>query len=432
MEKVTEILNKYLNQNDKVILGLSGGPDSMCLLSLLLKNNIDVIIAHVNHKVRKQADKEQEYIEKMAKNHNLIYECLVLESTPESDFESYARQKRYEFFNSLYEKYHAKYIITAHHGDDEIETILMRITRGSNLRGYAGIKIHEERYLRPLLCVSKEDILKYNKNNDVVSFNDSTNDEDNHTRNRFRHYALPFLKKENPNVHFKFLEFSEELTSCDDFINSYIDSLNIIKDYNVDINRFLKEHSFIQKKIIEAIVRDYQKDYIFDVSKQNINDILSLIKSPKSNLSINLKNGFIAIKNYNSFTIQKETICEDYEEILSQSFQNDMFIIKYLEQEDIPVEDAIYLSSSDIKLPLIIRNRRDGDVIEIKNLGHKKIKDLFIDNKVEPLKRASWPIITDSNNVILWVPNLKKSKFAKDKKEKYDIILSSERKIKCE
>lgn len=430
MDKTKKVISKYLQKGDTVILGLSGGADSMCLLSLLLENNINVIIAHVNHKVRKESDEEEVYICNIAKKYNLKCHVLHLKGAKESDFESYARKKRYAFFNELYEKYNAKYILTAHHADDEIETILMRISRGSNLHGYAGIPLCEGRYFRPLICTTKEKILEYNKDNHITYYNDYTNDLDIHTRNRFRHNIIPKLKEENPKVHEKFCSFSEELLKASDFLDYYIDSLNIIKNDSFNIKDFLHLHPYIQEKIVERIIKNYQKDYEFDVSKKNVEDILKLINSSKASNVIDLKNNFIAVKSYDTFKITKKNNKEDYEHIFSQKFHNDMFIINA--GTPILKDDVIYLDNKDITLPLKVRNKRPGDVIEIKNLGHKKVSDIFIDNKIPLEERSLWPIITDANNVVLWLPNLKKSKFAKDKKEKYDIILSSERKINGE
>ena len=113
---------------------------------------------------------------------------------------------------------------------------------------------------------------------------------------------------------------------------------------------------------------------------------------------------------------------------MKKFFHNDMFKIKEVSKEEKNDNYVIRLDSTEIKLPLIIRNKRENDVIDAKNLGHKKVKDIFIDNKIDIDERNAWPIVTDSAGIILWIPGIKKSKFVKDKREKYDIILSSERK----
>ena len=188
MKEIQNYLNSILNDHDTVITGVSGGPDSICLLDLLIKlnKNLNIVCAVVNHHIRKESDTEYSYMEEYCKEHNLIFEGMDINKYNNENFESYARKQRYTFFEKLYSKYHARYILTAHHGDDLIETILMRITRGSNLSGYIGIKLLDGKYLRPLLYVTKEDIIKYNEDNHLKYFIDKTNTDDNHTRNRYR------------------------------------------------------------------------------------------------------------------------------------------------------------------------------------------------------------------------------------------------------
>ena len=409
MKKVIDTLNKYLSTGDVVIACISGGPDSMCLLSLLEKiKGLNIILAHVNHKVRKESDEEEKYLRKYAKDHNMTFELLTIIDYSSDNFEAEARKKRYIFFNELLNKYKAKYIITAHHGDDLVETILMRLSRGSSLSGYAGIVYEDGKYLRPLLLTTKDEIIKYNKDNNITYFNDYTNDEDDHTRNRYRHKILPLLKEENPKLHQKYFEFSKELNECDKYLKRYIKSLNVIKGSYIDINRFLEIDEFIQRKIIEDYIGNIQKTRQFEVSKKTVEDILKVIKNNKSNIKYSLK--------------------DNYEEVFSHSFQNNMFKIKEVSKEEKNDNYVVRLNSKEITLPLIIRNKREKDVMDVKNLGHKKVKDIFIDCKIDIDERSSWPIVTDSKGIILWIPGIKKSKFVKDKNEKYDIILSSERK----
>ena len=157
-------------------------------------------------------------------------------------------------------------------------------------------------------------------------------------------------------------------------------------------------------------------------------DILKVIKNNKSNIKYSLKDNLIAKKAYNKFEIIVNTLKEDYEEVFSHSFQNNMFKIKEVSKEEKNDNYVVRLNSKEITLPLIIRNKRGKDVMDVKNLGHKKVKDIFIDCKIDIDERSAWPIVTDSKGIILWIPGIKKSKFVKDKNEKYDIILSSERK----
>ena len=430
MNNVIKYLEKALNKNDTIILACSAGPDSMCLLSLVQKLSfkVNVICAHVNHKVRKQSDEEYLYVKKYCEEHNIIFEGMEITTRINKNFESETRDIRYNFFESLKKKYNAKYILTAHHGDDLVETILMRLSRGSNLSGYAGIKMLDGFYLRPLLLVTKEEIIDYNSKEKIKYYNDDTNNTDEHTRNRYRHIVLPFLKKENAGVHQKYLKYSECLQEYDQFLKDYITKNHLIDDNKISIKKITKEDKIVQKKAIEMIIKNIQIDNYLNISDEVMENILKIINSNKSNSSLNLSNNFIARKDYDEFTICKEGISTKFNQKFETYFENDEWIISLIKESNEKSNNVIRLDHDNIKLPLNIRSRQPSDKIYVKNLGIKKVKDIFIDEKVPINKRKTWPIVVDSNNNIIWLPGLKKSKFDKDKNEKYDIILLSERK----
>ena len=198
-----EVEIKY---GDTVVAAVSGGPDSMALLHMLARIkkaiDIEVVCAHVNHNTGRPGQlEEQQYVEKFCRNNNIIFEGMVIEEYGDDNFENEARTKRYNYFEQVVKEYNAKYLLTAHHGDDLIETILMRLTRGSTLRGYSGFsKIVDRGFykiLRPFIEVTKQELIDYNKKNKIHYFIDETNLEDIHTRNRFRKYIVPELKKES-------------------------------------------------------------------------------------------------------------------------------------------------------------------------------------------------------------------------------------------
>ena len=230
MKETVAYLNTIINSNDPVVIGLSGGSDSMCLLDILehLKVRPKIICAHINHNIRKESKQELEEITKLCNKKNLIIETTTFakKSKNQNYNELELREKRYQFFEEIIKKYNAKYLLTAHHGDDLIETILMRISRGSNLKGYSGFQIETQKegykILKPLIFTTKEEIEEYNKENNIKFFVDKTNDEDNYTRNRYRHNLLPFLKSENKNVHLKYLKFSKELIKYYDFVDEVV------------------------------------------------------------------------------------------------------------------------------------------------------------------------------------------------------------------
>ena len=166
--------------DEYIVVGVSAGPDSMALLHMLMNNTSKKIIcAHINHNVRKSSNEEAEYLKTYCQKNNIIFEYLKISEYTENNFENEARKKRYAFYEKILDKYHSHYLFLAHHGDDLIETILMKIIRGSNLEGYAGIKMYSKQknytIVRPLLTLTKEDIYAYNKENNIKYYTDETN-----------------------------------------------------------------------------------------------------------------------------------------------------------------------------------------------------------------------------------------------------------------
>ena len=431
MKKVIEFLKKTIDKNTSLVVACSGGPDSMCLLDLVTKLkdelNLNIIVAHVNHKLRSESEEEAKMVENYSTENNLIFELLEITDYINGNFsEEDARKRRYKFFNEVIEKYHATVLLTAHHGDDLIETILMRLTRGSNLSGYIGIKeiSQNEKYktLRPLLSVTKDEIINYLKENNVTYRLDKTNQELKHTRNRYRHVVLPFLKKENPKVHEKYLKFSKELIEYDNFVNTYINDNKFIVDNSIVINKVSGQTDFIKRKCLELLVKDIQSKDYFDISDEQTNNLMKLYN--QSNKSIDLNNNYIGINGYGKIFIKKKENKVLNEIIFDKDTLLEDFILYYNSPDGDNSNSCIYLDTSEIMMPLRIRSLLPGDKIKVKNLnGSKKISDIFIDSKVPKDKRSTYPILVDSQNTVLWVPNLKKSQFSKDKSQKYDIII---------
>lgn len=431
MDKSTSFLNDTIeNKNNYVILGCSGGPDSMCLFDLLYKNGYKIVCAHVDHNIRPESGDEYAFLEKYCNDRKVVFEGLRLEKTTKN--EAYYRHKRYAFYKSLAEKYHTPYIITAHHGDDEIETVLMRIARGSNLKGYGGFpKIYEENgfiYIKPLIFYTKDEITDYDKKNDIPYFIDSTNDKDDYTRNRIRHNVLPFLKKEYPNIHSKFLKYNEELMEASTYIESIVKTAidRDYKDHALNLESFLSSDTFIQKKEIEYLLSEIYLDDIDKINEKHVKSLLENLHSGK-NFLLNLPNGILIKREYDKLYFLKElkSSMPYMLELQNRTVLPNGDIIEILDTCD--KDNSNYttrLNLKDIDLPLYIRNRREGDKMFIKNMsGSKKIKEIFIDEKVPKSLRDDYPILTDKNGTILWLPGLRKSKFDVSFKGKYDIIL---------
>ncbi len=436
MKETIAYLNSLLKPNDTIIIGLSGGPDSMCLLDILLKLKIkvNIICAHINHNIREESKDELQFITEYCQKKQLTIETTVFEkkSANEDYNELELREKRYKYFGELMKKYNAKYLFTAHHGDDLIETILMRISRGSNLKGYSGFQTEGDKngikVIKPLIFMTKEEIEEYNKENNIPFVTDRTNEDDDYTRNRYRHYVLPFLKSENKNIHLKYLKFSRELKKYYDFVEAIVKE-EIDKRYKrkiLDITDFNKLEKLIQTKIIEYVLDDNYYDNLFLVNDKHVNLILDIINNTKPNIEINLPDNLFIQKEYNRLKIShnKPQRIEYKQIITEETLLPNNKSISIVKESNLTNNYCTRLDSSEIKLPLYVRNRNNGDKMIIKNMNnYKKIKDIFIDCKLPKQERDYQPIVVDSNDNIIWLPGLKKSKFDKSIEENYDIIL---------
>lgn len=437
-EAYNELLN--IKDNDYVVIGVSGGPDSMALLHLLItvreKKNINIVCAHINHNIRKESEEEKLFVEDYCKKNNIIFEYMKIEKYKDDNFtEQEARNIRYKFFDDLMKKYNSKLLLTAHHGDDLIETILMRIVRGSTIRGYAGFsKIYElngYKVMRPLIHSTKKEIEEYNKENNISFRLDYTNEKDEHTRNRYRHIVLPFLKREDKNVNKKFLKYSETLLEYSDYIDKQMLSIidKIYSNNTLNIKKYKNLENIIQKRLINYIFENIYSNDLVLIKDTHFNLVNKLIYGNKPNGKVRLPLNIYAIRNYDEIVFKKgynDNVSFDNKKIqLDQniSLSNNMRLI-FLDSEDSNSNYICRLNSEDIKLPLYVRYKNDGDKIYVKGMSDsKKIKDIFINEKISINDRNKWPIVVDSNDNIVWIPGLKKSKYNKEKNEKYDIII---------
>ena len=429
-----DIMNHVLDDyifNNYVVIGVSAGPDSMCLLDLLQKKTTKIVVCHINHNVRKESIEEEEYITKYCQDKNIILEKTTINNYQENNFENEARKKRYMFYEEILKKYNSKTLLLAHHGDDLIETILMKISRGSNLEGYAGIKeisnVKNYQIIRPLLKYTKEDIINYNKSNNIKYYNDSSNQSTNYTRNRYRLNILPLLKKEDKNIHKKYLKYSKTLIEYDDYIKREVkrNINNVYKDNIINIDNLNKLDTFLIKNILYNIMNNIYQNKNNIITDRHIQNIISLLNNTKPNIKIDLPNNKEIVKEYNKLIIKDKTSdIKNYKIEFNDKIEIENLIIEKIESEDDDSNSVCRLNSKDITLPLYIRNREDGDYIILKGSNNrKKIKEIFIEKKLPLKKRNNYPLLVDSNNNIIWIPNIKKSKFCNKKSENYDIII---------
>lgn len=415
--KVLQFLNRYnVNFDDKVLIGVSTGVDSMTLLTILQKLKFkNIIVAHVNHGVRKESIDEEKFIINYCHERNLKYYISHLNpNTIENNFQEEARNYRIKFFESILKQENCKFLLLAHHLNDDMETSIMKIIRGSNLKGYSGIDecVYMKEYLiiRPLLKVLKENIIKYAKDNNIKYFEDYTNTLNYYTRNRIRHHIIPEIINENESFHEKFLEFKETLNeaskivmeTCDKFIYQEVKRTN--EYYFFTKKAFLSLSPFLQVEVLFKLLKD------FNLSKANILELIKLIKSDKKNLKVNYKDvGFV--KEYEDIYLffEKHEKFKFYKIIdsLGEFPIDENRSIVVSKKNDISVTNLNKVWYNSNMLPIIARTKKPGDRISF-SYGTKKVSKLLIDEKVGITKRDK-VIILENNNQILAVLGYGKS-----------------------
>lgn len=438
MNYVYKFIEDLKLQNKTVIAAISGGPDSMLLLDILLslkeKLNLNIIVAHVHHNLRIESDNEAIEVEKFCKNNNLTFEMKKIEEYPNGKFsEEVARNIRYDFFDQLIKKYNSDILFTAHHGDDLIETVLMRLTRGSSLKGYAGFEgismSRGYKIARPLIYLTKKEIEEIIQQKNIWCAKDMSNEDLKYTRNRYRKNILPELKKENKNIHHKFIEFNQKLILANDYLEkvSNKEYNKVVIDNEIIIDKFNNLDEIIKLYVIEKYLKNIYSNKITLINNNHMEIINDNINN-NINTTFDLPNNKKAIIEYNKFKVVEKKEINNYDYSFTDYIElpNGKKIVIDNDTK-LTNNNVIHLNSKDIKLPFHVRNKKTGDKMTIKNMnGKKKISDIFTDFKLSKELRDVYPVVTDATGEIIWIPGVKKSYLDMKKEEKYDIILKYE------
>lgn len=416
MKKIlNHIQNNALIDIDKpVVVAVSSGVDSMVLLDILLHFNYQCIIAHINHQKRIESNDEYTFLKTYAKKANIPFEGLLLEAN-NANFHDEAHYKRLRFFKTVAKKHNTNQVVLAHHLDDQIETILMRIVRGTRFENYAGIK---EKYMednvffiRPLLAITKNDILEYAKNHKIQYFEDTSNKEDTYTRNRYRHHIIPSIEKENPNYRDKISQLSDMITHASSLVqtecDTYIKSLKTL-DY-INIDGFNTLNKLVKIAVLTYLINTVSKNTI-EVSYHQYESMIELCESDKPNQFLTLNETYSFIKNYDTFSIKplKKPTTINVEINDYGTYQVTDKISYIITPNKIGQNNRNYfeLWYNGLVFPLYLRNRVNGDKMQLK-VGTKKVKDILIDQKIPIQLRDSLVLLAD-NESVLWIPGIKK------------------------
>lgn len=431
MNEIKKYLKQKIKPSDYCILALSGGPDSMCLLTILKEITSNIICVHINHNTRINNEKEYLFVKKYLEDQNIKLEYLKINEYQKGKFtEDEARNIRYDKFKEIANIYHAKFILTAHHGDDLTETIIMRLLRGSSLLGYAGIKKETEwdglTILRPLITKKKKEIYDFLKSQNIPYVEDESNQSDLYLRNRIRHHILPLLEKENSNYNLKMLEFSETLQEKNQVIKDTMLKLQKEIEINnkIDCQKFLNLSESLQKTYIEFYLKSIYQDEIGYINNKHKLLFLSSFHKNKNPFQLDFPKSFLLKKCDGYIWLEKKENSNDFKILCKDEIiLPDGGILKRIKNYEEKSNFEIHLNSKNIKLPLYIVNRKNGMKMAVKNSkGHQKISDILTNCKIRGQNKDQIPLLVDNNGQILWVLGLKKSKYDLEKHENYDII----------
>ena len=315
-QKEPTLLINLIQDGDKIVLGVSGGPDSMCMLDMMRelkeeKNiNFEIYVAHVNHMIREEAIEDEKYVQNYCLKHNIEFfvkraDVQKIANDKKIGTEEAGRKVRYDFFEEVLQKTGSNKIAIAHNKNDKIETIIMHLLRGSGLSGLKGIEpIRDNKYIRPLIECERQEIEQYCEDRKLQPRIDKTNFENEYTRNKIRNIVIPYIKKEfNPNIIQTLSRLSEVATDE----SNYID-LQTQKIYNkllieksdkqiiLKLKEFNQQENVIQKRLVLKTIKELngstdriEKIHIEDIIKLCTNNIGNKYLTPNKNLKILVK-----------------------------------------------------------------------------------------------------------------------------------------------
>ncbi|MEN2766706.1 tRNA lysidine(34) synthetase TilS [Ornithinibacillus xuwenensis] len=440
-EAVMDFIQKHnlLRPNATVLVAVSGGPDSMALLHFLMtireEWKLKLIALSVDHQLRGEESKQDlEYVEQVCRQWNIrfIGASIDVPSYKKSEqlgTQIAARRLRYNFFEKQMHIEQADYLAFGHHGDDQTETMLMRLVRTADSSSFSGIPIKREfangKIIRPFLCVTKQDLQRYCEKYGINPRIDPSNEATDYTRNYFRKKVLPLLKEKNSNIHTTIQYLSETLQADQNYMEAEAKKMakNVVefqgnpKSAQFDIEQFQSHASALQRRAFHLIL-----NYLYDGLPENLSYIheehfFSLLANDKSNVQIDFPRHLKVEKAYNKLILYFQTDEHkmlEYHEVLSvpgKVILPDGAVVTATYSNEVKTQsNHTYIClASHVALPLHVRTRREGDRMSWNGLkGSKKVKDIFIDLKIPLQDRNSWPIVTDNKGEILWLVGLKK------------------------
>ena len=435
-------MSLVVSPNDRILVAVSGGPDSVVLLYLLNKYkfespNYTLAIAHLNHLTRGvDSNKDSDFVAGLGRRLDIetfieVVDVALLSRQKKASFQESARIIRYEFFERILAKWQGSLIALGHNSDDQAETFVMNLLRGSGLSGLTGIRSRRNSFIRPLRDCSRAEIEEYILVNGLESRCDKSNQEKCYLRNKIRLDLIPTLELYNPNIKNSLVSTSRLLADDDAYMEKQVmtamrDVEFIIKNNNLvslDINLFNLQHPALQKRLIRKAILSVKGD-LRSISVRHVLNLIKIMKREDGAKKMHLPDHLTAICENGELLIYKGNHC-DY--VGDESFFDDLMFkhinipgstdigflglslsIKLVSKNSIDLSftnsNKAYLDYDKTGTDLKVRVFRPGDrFIPLGMKGTKKLKSFFIDEKIPQSQRKSIPLLTSKNDDIIWV-----------------------------
>ena len=442
-KKVFSFMEEHhmLTAADKVVVGVSGGADSVCLLFVLLeyrkKIPFSLAVVHVNHGIRQEAGKDEAYVEELCRQQGLpfypfhvdVREKARLEKCSE---EEAGRNARYQAFRQVTAEFDGTKTAVAHNSNDRSETMLFHLFRGSSLKGLSSIRPVRENIIRPILCLERREVEEYLAARNIFYCMDATNEEDDYTRNRIRHHILPYAEQEIVSGCVSHMaQTAGMLQEVDDYLGQQTQlAMGVCVENNqIGVEAFLKQHKVIQQRMLHTLLAS-RCSSAKDISYVHIQSLMSLF-TEQGNRSVNLPYGLIGRRQYDKVILeQRETqernqpvleetkLCIPGTEWLNRTQQLQLQIMEYTyNSQDFPRNQYTkWFDYDKIKQPLVLRTRRKGDYFTILgkngNMVHKSLKDYMIAEKIPQKERDELFLLAQGSHVV-WLIGYRISEFYK-------------------
>ena len=450
IKKIKEAIEKnhLLDRGEKVVVAVSGGPDSVALLKVLAmlsdEYRLTLIVAHLNHGLREEASHEEQFVRRITADMGIAFESKSLDIASIRKgtgkcIEDISREVRYNYLNDVANKHGAQKIALGHHINDQTETLLMNFLRGSGPAGLKGmLPARDSTYIRPLLDVTRSEIVSFLEFHGIPFVKDPSNNDRRYLRNRIRHSLIPELKaKYNPKLEESMKSMAEIMRMENDYMKMVTDK--VLSEWGtaaadgetrICISDLRENHEAIQRRIMKHLLEGLSPNRQ-GVEYTHIKAALDLVFSGRPGAYINLPYNIEVRREYNTLVIsmrekgEKKILnkrCNDlyYEVILPGSVKMDelgrTMIFEFVE---CPIDikskglKTVFMDYDRISPPLVIRTVRPGDRIQPLGMkGMKKIKSVFIDEKIPLHDRREIPLLLDQE-AVLWIAGLRLSESVK-------------------